>query len=338
MKLREKGLLNDYMRGKNLNFNGLKSRAYLNDIEPAGQSLQFMKSNFEFIQAEIDRILYSVPRFDQWIPIITNIPEGASEYSYRIVNSYGEGKFISNSGIEAGNAGISVGKVPYGIEYAGILPKWTLQDVRQAAFAGIALNTATLEAAANGCISHIEKVALYGDAAYKFTGLINNADITTDAAPKTIADMSSDEIVDFIQQTISSLVEDSNEIVGTRIRNGLTIALPYSQYNRVLLTKYNVNADKTIWAYIEENNLWSDITGEKPKFKVIAELKGAGAGATDRMFVYFNNTQVMEMAMPISPRVINIEQIHYEFFAPMEYSMSGVNVKRANINRYIDGV
>ena len=46
----------------------------------------------------------------------------------------------------------------------------------------------------------------------------------------------------------------------------------------------------------------------------------------------------MEMAIPFEPRALTVLNEAYRIIAPMEYKISGLNVKHAAAIRYVDGV
>ena len=330
-------------RGRVHNFDALPSShnpqmVPMNDIEANAQAVHFVTNNMQAIQAQIEEILYTDFRLDAFFPLVTNIPEGARTYSYRVVNKYGRGKFITNSGRDANSASVSLQNVPYSLEYGGIIPSWTLEDLRAAAFTGISLDTMTVEAGTEGCMDHIEIVGLVGDTTFGFTGLTNDANIPSAASAKTVANMSADEMVKFVQDNVALLISQTEEVFSRVIRTGLTIYLPIAQEALIGDTKLATDASKTVWEYVKVNNQWTRRTGQELKMETVTEMAGAGAGATDRALFGFNHNRVMEMAMPIQPRVIQTINTHYGVDTPMEYKVSGLNVKRPTAMRYVDSI
>lgn len=345
--MREIGILDDHvaqLKQRNLthNFDALqvRPRLNLNDLEANAQSLEILTNNFQAIQAFQEEILYSQFRLDRLMPIKTNIPEGAKSYSYKVLNKYGEGRFIDNDGRGAKSASVSLQNIPYNIELAGIIAAWTFQDLRNASFAGIALDTENLDAAMVGALSHIEQVGISGDTAREFNGLINHSDITIANSAKTFANMTADEKVAWVQGYIITIITNSEEIMGTQIKTGLTLYLPLLQETQLMDTKYVDNdGATTVGQYIKKNNLWYRMTGEELKIETIAELSTADAGGTGpRALFGFNNDRIMEFAMPISPRTIHLLPVSYGMEAPMEYTISGCNMKRASTCIYVDDI
>lgn len=330
-------------RGRVHNFDALPSihnpkPVPLMDVEATAQSLHILTNNFQSIQAQIEEILYTDFRLDEFFPIVTNIPEGAKTYSYKVINKYGRGKFIMNNGKDANTSQISMQNVPYGLEYGGIIPSWTIEDLRAAAFAGVALDTKTVEAGTEGCMDHIEIVGLEGDDTFGLTGLINSPDIPSVNSVKTIANMSADEMVAFVLSNVAAVIADTAEVMSRIIKTGLTLYIPLAQETLIGDTKLADDASKTVWEYVKVNNQWTRRTGQELKMVPVYEMAGAGAGATDRCLFGFNNDKIMEMAMPIQPRAIRTIETHYGIDVPMEYKISGLNVKRPTAMRYVDSI
>lgn len=331
------------VRGRSNNFNALRDHHNplaipMNDVEANAQAIGFLTNNLQAVQSEIEEIFYLDFRLNEFVPIITNIPEGATTYSYRVVDRVGTGTFISNDGTNARSAGVSARNVPYNLEYAGIIAEWTLEDLRRAVFGGISLDTETLKAATEGAMDHIELVGLLGDPDYGFTGLVNNPDVTTAAAAAVWSTLTADQLVSEIQTRVTQVIIQTNEIVGRVIKSSMDIYLPVAQADLIFNTKLSVDADKTVWEYVSMNNLWTKYTGKPLTLHIVAELNGAGAGSSDRMIVGQNDTRVMEMAIPIMPRVITTINKGFSISAPMEYKISGLNVKRPGTMLYVDSI
>lgn len=334
------------LTGRKHDFHALDSlriRKSMTDQELVTQAVGFVTNNLQAIQAEIEEILYLDMRYDEWLPVVTNIPEGAQTYAYRVVDRHGRGKFINREGNDAGNASVSVGLVPYAIGYGGIRAKWTLEDLRAAMFSGIGLDTETINAAMQGCMDHIEQVAIDGDpitgGGYGFQGITNLTGVTTTTASGPIAGMTGDELVSFIQTQVGALIEATNTIFPRRIGRTLALYFPTAQYNTVTTLPYGDNRDKTAWEFVSVNNPWTKRTGQPLQLREVIELDGAGAGNTDRMILGFpDENRVWEMAMPISPRVITTNNMGFNIDAPIEYKISGVNLKRPAGVRYVDGI
>ena len=311
--------------------------------ESNAQGVGYVTNNLQAVQGVIEEVLYTEFRLGEFIPMVTDVPEGAVTYAYRVVDRAGLGRFIDNEGKSAPSAQAGQRLVPYNLNYAGIVPKWTIEDVRRAMLGGIALDTETVTAGARGAMDHIEMVGLEGDSERGLRGLTN---LTTGTGQVTLTSLTSltwatrtaAQIRATIVGEIGAVISSTMEVFGRQIRSGLTVYLPTTQFNLVTSQLIGDNQDKTIWASLMGQNPWYAFTGQDPMVKSVIELDGAGASSTDRMIVAVNDRRVMEMAVPIMPRVITTLNEGYEICAPMEYKISGLNVKRPTTIRYTDGI
>jgi len=326
-KLKDNGLLDSHLNALKTNFT---------DAAEPSQGFGFATNNLQAIQSEIEEVLYLKFRLDQFVPINSAIAEGANSYAYRVKNQYGEAGFIDSYGKNAQSASASYELLSSVILQGGIDAMWSLQEVRSAQFAGIPLQSDTIEAATKACMDHIEKVGLLGDAGKGFEGLVNNSDIPDTTAASTL-ELASDP-VKYINDYINQVIVDTNTIASNRITSGLTIYLPVTQYNFVATNGYGDNKDKSVMEFLKSFNAWTAQTGNPIEFRSVIELAGAGAGSSDRMLVGFNEKSVMEMGNPIMPRVITLMNEGRFFRAPLEYSISQLNVKRPGACLYVDGV
>jgi hypothetical protein len=343
-KLSFKGLLDGHLaesakRGQAHHFDGQlgsHSGKFMADTQEAAAGFGWISNNLQALKAEIEEVMYLNYRLADLVPIDNSIPEGAQSYAYRIKNSYGKAGFIDSRGTNRATASTSYDLVSTAILQGGMDAEWGLQDIRSAMFAGVPLQSDTLEDATVACLNHIEEVGLLGDSSKGFTGLVNNADVPVVTAASTLE--ASADAADQINGYLNTLLEQTQTIFAQRMTSGLTIYLPLAQFNFLSTKKYNVDASKTIMDYLETANSWTKNTGMPVVFKTVLELKAAGSPFADRMLIAFNNKKVMDMANPIQPRVIRIYDTPRAFLAPLEYSISQLNFKQPLGCLYVDGV
>lgn len=330
--------------------------------EGNAQVLAWATNSIEAIQSMIDEVFYTEDRTAEMVPIESNIAEGAQTYAYRVVDRVGKGRFIEYDGTSAPSASVGVRLVPYQIAYAGIIASWTLQDLRAAMMTGVALDSETIMAATTGARDHIETVAFTGDDERGFKGLINQPTATSNKNRVThvnataahtaegksvggdeslISKLTPDEMVAFLQRYTTQVITSTKEVFGRTIMGDLCIYMPIAQaatLNETRLPDTGMN----VWQYFAQNNSWSSYTGRAPTLKWLAELGEVTAtvnnAADTRAIWAVKSKQVMEMAIPIMPRVITVLNEGYRICAPLEYRLSGLNVKRPRSIIYVDGV
>lgn len=316
------------------------AKAQVGRFKDDTQALGFLTNNLMAIQSEILEVQFTAYRLPDLIPIINNIPVGATTYGYRVMNETGEGTFIENYGHEAKDAEVSAGLVSASMYPGGIKGKWSYQDLQSAMMLGMSLDSQTIEAATLGALKHIERVGLTGSDAKNIKGLINQTGVTVITAPATFASSTDGQsVVDTINNAINSIIVQTNEVVGRNIRNGLTIYLPTTKYNFLSTFAYGALKYQSLAQWLSKNNAWTSFTGNDIEVKSVIELKGAGTAplGSDRMVIAFNDRSVMEMAI-VDPRVLDILREGFFFVAPIYYKMSGLNVKLPAAMVYIDGI
>lgn len=323
-------------------FNALQPRLAGTRNADNAAAVGYASNNMEAVMGMMEEILYTEFRLNEFIPLISNVPEGAQTYAYRVVDHVGQGEFIDTSGSVAPSATATQRLVPYPLHYAGIVPEWTLEDLRRAMMGGIALDRESVRAATTGCLDHIERVGLVGDTDRDLVGLTNLSTTGDNAVTRVVSGVDFDsatpaQIVAELQKQIVALITSTKEVFGRTIRSGLCVYMPITQADIVENTRLP-DIDKTIWEYVQQHNAWTKYTGETPKLKWVQELDNAGTGNTDRMIIALNSERVMEMAIPISPRPITTMYMGFKVCMPVEYKISGLNVKRPQGIRYVDQI
>lgn len=313
------------------------------DAESATAAFGLISNNLEAMTSEIEEILRERFKVPEFIPINTSIPEGATSYALRVVNRYGKGKFINKDGSNVDTSTASVSKMVFGVEYAGIQPEWSLQELRESLFTGVSLSSETLEAGTQGALNHIQDIAFLGDGDVGFEGLLNNSEVPhfLGTIPNFALPATTEEAMrQFVVDVITDMGQATEELIYEHFGHvPLKFVLPTVAYDRLANSPLGTDANKTIMAFLRTNNPWTERTGQPVMFESLTRCKDAGEnGDLGRVVVYPMTNRILEMAIPIMPRVITTQQDGYNIKAPMEYSMSGVNVKRFSMMRYADGV
>jgi len=320
-----------------------------NRLEETAQAVGFMHNNLQAIMAQVEEVLYTRGRLSQMVELIYDVPDGAATYSYRVVDRVGEGRFIEFDGTSAPPASAAQRLVPYALHYGGIIPEWTVEDVRRAMFGGFPLDTETIHAGTIGAMNHIERVGFSGDAERGLYGLTNQPVPTIDTTPSgnqvylvsatdQVQSMTPDAMLDFLQATTTDMIENTEEVLGATLTGELCIYMPLRAASAVRQKRIS-DTNISVWDFFRDNNDWVDYTGSPPMLKRLKELASAGTvqgGENNRYIWALKDRAVQEMAVPIMPRVLGIQDTGYKICAPMEYKVSGLNIKRPQTIIYID--
>lgn len=312
----------------------------MTDAEVVTAAIGLLTNNLQAVQAESEEILRRMFELDMFIPINTNVPEGATSKAINVVNRFGKGRFINKDGSNAQRAQASVNRVSYKIEYGGLIASWSLQELRESLFAGVPLDSETIEAVIDGCNYHIQDVGFIGDADEGFEGLVNNSNIPIYGGTVPQFDTATDdEIIAFINALITDRGVASNEVFYQKFKGSdLVMALPTEAFDILSTRAYGNDKNKTLMEWITSRNAWSTRTKRDLVFKSLVEAGSAGVGAEGRLTMYPMDKRVLEMDMPIAPRTTRVVDKEYTVNTPYEYSISGLNVKRGSLCIYADGV
>ena len=304
----------------------------------------FITNNLLSIQTMIDEILYTRYRLPDFIAINTNIPEGAETYGLRVLNRTGRAKRVTAPGQDAPAATVAQGFIQHPLHLYGIDAHWSLDELRGAMFAGVPLDTESIDAAIVGAMEAMEAVALTGDE-YPEKGLLNWP--TTGDKAVTHRSLSDAERWDATAQTslgirkiinaeLSGVISMSKETIGRDIMSGMGVYLGGTRYDQLTDLYVGDNADKTLMQAMVDDNPWTHFSGEPLMFHRVVELDDIESGG--RMVVAMKNNRVCEMGVSISPRVISILNQGRNICAPVEAKFSPLFMKRPNVIRYVDNI
>jgi hypothetical protein len=148
-----------------------------------------------------------------------------------------------------------------------------------------------------------------------------------------------DDMIDFIQALVSALGTASNELIYQHFGTGeLVCVVPTAVFDAISTRKCSDDASRNVAQYLAANNPWTQRTGKPLMFKSLPEAASVAETGDGRLLLYPMHSRIMEMAIPIMPRIITTLNEGYRIKAPMEYSMSGVNIKRPQMMLLADGV
>jgi hypothetical protein len=325
--------------GNRFQWNNFNPHARAQDA--ASQGFQYFTNNLGAMQAQVDEILYGDFRVPSWLPIKTDIPEGAKFYEQKIVNKYGEAGSIDNYGTNAQTASVSYQIVSRAIDFGGMNAAWSKQDLKSASLSGVALESDTLAAAAESTMQYLERVCLGTDKNKQFEGILNLSTVPTVTAPAQWSTLTADELLVEIKKYIQTIVTNTNEIFRRQIKSKMAIYAPISVASQITDQRPSSASDKTVKELVIASNFWNEETGiaNNLEFITIQELATAGAGGTQRVLYGFpTEDRVWEFAIPRYPRIEQIFDERYAFSAPITAEHGGVAGKRTGAMLYVDGV
>lgn len=285
----------------------------------AGEAIYFARQ-LEYIRPQAyqsRRLPLSAMRL---IPVSTEIPEGAKTHTYRMYDTVGMAKIISNYADDLPRVGVTGKEFTAPIRGIGISYGYSVQDIRAAAMGGANLDTSLQSAAKRGHDETINKLAWAGDTVSGLPGLLTNPNIPLVVIPSDGTGASKT----FVTKTPAQILRDLTTLVNSVMisTNGIhrttQVWMPISQY-ALLKTPRSDTSDTTILEMFLANNPGVTVEG-------VLEMKGAGAGGTDRMMALENDRDNFRMEVPMSFYQHSPQLHNLEYTIPCESRFGGVVV------------
>ena len=298
--------------------------------EPFG----FITDNLVAFQAQVERVRYEQYRLDQWVPIKTDVDEGATSVGFSVMDFEGSAGWTDDAGTSLQPVKVSQSPITYPVRAGGAVAEYTREQLRNAQFMGLPLTTELIDEATRRCFRFLEMRGLMGETGTNadWAGLINQRTRASASAAnperviaqnvnKNFLTDPEKEVAEALSNFISNVSIDSNQLIGGVIGGELIIGLPPTRYAAVSTrTVDNQGSDISIMAFVERYNTW---LGKQPgntlRFAEVKELETAHTGNTPRIAAWVNNSQVMEYAMPIAPRVTEDVRREFATNVPLEF-------------------
>ena len=321
----------DYQRsleeetGKSHDLNSLIRREAPKDqFQRDSESLAFLTNNMTAVSAQVTETIYSDARYARLVPVITSgVQPGARAVGFDVIKEHGEASYIANDGSDANKVSTTMERKVYPLRYAGAVWGYSLEDLRNAAFAGVALETRNIRAATRASLDFIDKVAIMGEDGNK--GLINQnaSDVFTVNSGVTMEAGTGDSLISEIKSWVAKLVIDTNE-VAAKFSN-LTLYMPLAELD-ILSGKFRGSGGMSVYDVVRSNNLYTNLSGTPLTIVGVKELAD-----NSRAILAPRDPDVMSLYVPIAPRPGNVVQTPFGVQGSIEFKVSDMFIKRKSV-------
>lgn len=254
----------------------------------------FLSRQLEYIRAELYKVDYPELMGRMLIPVDKVVPPGAEIMTYRQYDRVGSAKVVASYATDAPRVNVFMKEFPSSIR--GILTSWgvTIQEMRNAQLAGMNLDATEQEAAREAIEEKIDLIAQVGDSSHGLLGLLNQPNAISYVIPNGVSgsalwkNKTADEILADMNGIISNMVELTNQR-----EKPDTMILPIAQYEEIASRRIGDGSERTILGYFLANS--------RHVKEVVSwyAVKGAGAGATDRMVIYKRDIKKLKLVIPL---------------------------------------
>ena len=305
------------------------------DLMDANASLGFVASQLNTILPGVYATRYPEIRYQS---LGISINTSANEWTKGIIqytsDEAGRARWIADRTTEIPVVGVSQGQAPLApIFMAGIGYDYGLEEVNQARILGQNLTNTKALAARRAYERFVDKIVFEGDTVKGFSGLFNNPNVAVTSAPNgSWATAAEDDILADINALISGVFVATNEIAMAN-----TLLLPSTSV-QLLGSKRLGDTTETIMDFLRRSNVFTSETGQALTIRGMRGLDTAGAGGTPRAIAFRNDSDVMEMHIPMPHRFLPVERKGLLFQVPGIFRLGGLEIRLPGEVRYQDGI
>jgi len=313
---------------------------FIND----SQAVSFLQQTHASVEAELYRVKYPEYNYSDLLFVDTRANEWARTVTFYSSDTVGKAGWFNANSTNMPRADVNMAQHNHSIQMAAIGYGYNLEEISFAKLAGPvgSLDQERMFAARRAYEQFMYGLVVAGDSTKNMGGLINYSGVTATTAPAdgtgsatTFASKTGDQIARDINNELSGMQEGS---LGIELAN--TIALPIQQFNLLATKRMGTAGDEiTVLEWLMKYNVYTAQTGQPLKIRMLRGLDGAGGSGTDRMLTYVNDRDVVKLHLPMAHKFMPVYQTGPMLFeVPGIFRTGGVEIRRPNAVRYLDGI
>ena len=189
----------------------------------------------------------------------------------------------------------------------------------------------------------LDDIVLNGRSEYGWDSLFNTSGVPKQDAASSISGnsklwtaKSGSEMADDINDAIDGVWTGSNTVMMAD-----TVLLPPSAFSLASRTPFSTagDADKTVMAWVQENNSYTAMTGQPIRIMTCRGLENAASGNTGRIVAYRRDANVLRLHCPMSFSFDDPYKADpYRWLIPGMMRCGGLEVRQPQGIRYVDGI
>jgi len=278
----------------------------------------FLSRQLEYIRPQIFETKYADIKYPTILPVTSEAGPGAQTYTYRVMDATGEFKIISDAADDLPRADVTQVEKTINIRSIGGSFGYTVQELRAAQMADVALEQRRAAAVRRAYEEKVESIAMFGDASVSLTGFFNNSTVDVYTADKWFTDSgtTSQEMLDLLNYGVSAIVNGSR-----MVEQPDTILMAYEDYNVIATQRNSDSSDVTVLEYFLRTNPF--IRNIEPINQLDADNSGL---ITNRMVVYKRDPEKLQLHIPQPLELFPPQQRGLEFIVPAHARVGGVSI------------
>lgn len=268
------------------------------------------------------------------IPISTEAGAGVNEIVYQQYRGVGFAKVIADYAKDFPRVDVYGEEQSVKVKGIGDSYGYSIKEIRASQRAGKNLDQRRAMTARRAHDEQMNKMALKSDPVNGTNGLLDYPGITEvtlqadgTGSQKTWASKTADQIVRDINDMVNAVMEPTSarEVPDT-------LLLPIAQYNDIATRRIGEAGEKTLMKYILENSPYIK------RIEWLSELKGFGAGGTDRALVGRFDEEHITLEIPQPFEQFEAQQEGMEFTIPCHSECAGTIIYYPLAFAFADGI
>ena len=276
----------------------------------------FLERQLEFIRPQVFEVTYADIKYPTLLPVTSEAGPGAQTFTFRIMDSTGEFKLIADAADDLPRADISQVEKSINIRSFGGSFGYTVQELRAAQMANIALEQRRAQAVRRAYEEKVEDVALFGESSVGLAGFFNNSTVDVITADKWFTDSgtTAQEMLELLNYGVTGIINASQ-----MKEQPDTILMAWNDYREISTRRNSDSSDVTVLEYFLRTNPY--INNIEP----INQLDKTKSGlTTNRMVVYKRDPGKVQLHIPQPLELFPPQQRGLEFIVPAHARVGGV--------------
>jgi hypothetical protein len=280
----------------------------------------FLERQLEYIRPQIFEVAYADIKYPTLLPVTSEAGQGAQTFTYRIMDSTGEFKLIADAADDLPRSDISQVEKSINIRSFGGSFGYTVQELRAAQMANIALEQRRASAVRRAYEEKVEALAMFGESTVGLAGFFNNSTVDVITADHWFTGTTasgvgtSQEMLELLNYGVTAIINGSN-----MKEQPDTILMAYEDYNTISTTRNSDSSDVTVLEYFLRTNPY--IRNVEP----INQLdKDNSVLNSNRMVVYKRDPEKVQLHIPQPLELFPPQQRGLEFIVPAHARVGGV--------------
>jgi len=278
----------------------------------------FLERQLEYIRPQVFETVYADIKYSTILPVTSEAGNAAQTFTYRVMDSTGDFRLLADAADDLPRADISQVEKSINIRSFGGSFGYTVQELRAAQMANIALEQRRATAVRRAYEEKVEEVAMFGEASASLAGFFNNSTVDVLQADKWFTDSgtTSQEMLELLNYGVTAIVN------GSKMKEQPdTILMHYEDFRVVSNQRNSDSSDVTVLEYFLRTNPY--ITSIEP----INQLdKDNSSLSTNRMVVYKRDPQKVQLHIPQPLELFPPQQRGLEFIVPAHARVGGVAI------------